>query len=208
MKSKTSENDGELVRSYQSGDKTAWDILCLRYERRLAQFFYNRGINNPADVQDLVQDTLLEVMQQIDIIRKPESFRSWLFTIAKGQLARWFEAQEKREIYEDMLMETDVKSERAYLEPENIVINNEHKEIVFHLIAQFPEKQREAILLSAEGTPYKEIAETLDTTTSNVKVLVKRGRDKLKTLLKAKYPDDFADIIGSEAMQSLLDEQP
>lgn len=206
MKSKTSENDGELVRSYQSGDKTAWDILCLKYERRLAQFFYNRGINNPADVQDLVQDTLLEVMQQIDIIRKPESFRSWLFTIANGHVARWFAAQEKRGIYEDMLMETDVKSERAYLEPENIVINNEHKEIVFHLIAQFPEKQKKAILLSAVGTPYQEIAETLDTTSSNVKVLVKRGRHKLKTLLKVKYPDDFAAIIGSEAMHSLLDE--
>ena len=75
-------------------------------------------------------------------------------------------------------METDVESVPAY-EPEHIVINNEHRDIVLELVNQLSQKQKEALLLSADGAPYKEIADTMNISLSNVKVLVKRGRDRL-----------------------------
>lgn len=215
MNADKDKSDAELVLSFQSGDKTAWDALCSKYGPRIARFFYTRGIKNPEDVQDLVQGTLLEAMEQIHKIRKPESFRGWLFAIATGKMARWFAAQEKLNAYEpfdaeadDVLMDADVNYSSASPAPESIAINNEYTEIVLHLIAQLPQRQKEVIMLSAVGSPHKEIAETLNISVSNVKVLAKRGRDKLKTLLKAKYPDDFADIVGHDVMQSLLGEKP
>lgn len=196
-----------LLRSYQSGDKTAWDALCLKYGPRLAQFFYNREIENPEDVQDLVQDTLLTAMEVIHKIRKPESFNFFLFTIANRKKARWFEEKEIHESYvpsEDEFTETVVESTPAYLEPEHIAIRTEYLTIVHRLMKQLSQNQRLALLLNAKGMKQKEIADTLGTTTNNVKVLVKRGREKLKALLKAKYPDDFADMIGIEVLQSLI----
>lgn len=210
MKHKTGKRDAELVLSYQSGDKTAWDALCEKYGPRLAKFFYNWKIRNPDDVQDLVQETLLAAMEGIDTIRKPESFNFFLFTIAKRKRLRWLKEQEKHELYEpseDEFVETSVKSVPAHLEPDCIAINTEYQEIVRRLMKQLSQNQRMAILLSAKGTPQKEIAKTLDITISNVKVLVKRGREKLKTLLKAKYPDDYNDMVGSEVMQSLIGKQ-
>ena len=66
-------SDAELALSYQSGDKTAWDALCSKYGPRIAQY------------------TLLEAMEQIHKIRKPESFRGWLFAIAKSVRSFYFE---------------------------------------------------------------------------------------------------------------------
>ena len=77
---------------------------------------------------------------------------------------------------------------------------------MIELINQLPQKQKEALLLSADGAPYKEIAETMNISLSNAKVLVKRGRDRLKHLLKVRYPDDCVDIVGDDVMRSLLDE--
>ncbi len=202
MRHKSGKRDAELVRSYQSGDKTAWDALCIEYEPRLAQFFYNRKIGNPEDVQDLAQDTLLIAMEVIHTIRNPERFNSWLFTIANRRRIKWLKERERRESYvpsEDEFMETAVVD----LGPDHIAVNNEYFEIVMGLMAQLSENQRMAILLSANGMKQKEIAKTLKTTTDNVKVLVNRGRKKLKALLKTKYPDD---MVGDEVMQSLLGE--
>ncbi len=214
MKLKTVKRDAELVQSYQSGNKAAWDTLCSECGRRLAQFFYNGGIGNPEDVADLVQDTLLAAMENIRTIRKPERFNSWLFTIANRKKAGWFENQKKRESYEpaggvseDEFVETDVKSASAYLEPERITIHNEYMEIVRRLMEQFPQTQKDAILLRATGMPYKEIAKQLKIKEGNVKVQLNRGRKELKALLKAKYPDDYTDMVGSEIIQSLLGKQ-
>ncbi|MDE0085135.1 MAG: RNA polymerase sigma factor [Candidatus Poribacteria bacterium] len=200
MRHKSGKRDAKLVRSYQSGQKTAWDALCIEYEPRLAQFFYNRKIGNPEDVQDLAQDTLLIAMEVIHTIRNPERFNSWLFTIANRRRIKWLKERERRESYEpseDEFTETAVVG----LGPEHIAVNNEYFEIVMGLMAQLSENQRMAILLSANGMKQKEIAKTLKTTTDNVKVLVNRGRKKLKALLKTKYPDDMVD---DEIMRSLL----
>ncbi len=149
-------------------------------------------------------------MEVIHTIRKPESFNFFLFTIADRKRLRWLKKQERRDLYEpskDEFVETSVKSVPAHLEPDCIAINTEYLEIALRLMRQLSQNQRMAILLSAKGTPQKEIADMLDITTNNVKVLVKRGREKLKTLLKAKYPDDFTDMVGSEVMQSLIGKQ-
>lgn len=201
MKSNTGKYDAKLVVACQSGNKSAWETLYLKYSPKLSNYFRNRGIRNREDVQDLVQNTLLEAMEKVRTIRKPESFNAWLFTIAKVKRAKWFEAQESSEFYatsegnsDDECGETAVESAPAYLEPERTAINEEYMEIVLHLMEQFPQTQREALLLRATGMSYAKIAETLNIKEGNVKVQLNRGKKKLKALLMAKYPDDFSDF--------------
>lgn len=206
MQSNTSKSDAELVQSYQSGNTEAWNDLCIKYGPRLANFFRKRNIENLEDVQDPVQDTLLAAMEDIHKIEDPQSFNSWILTIAKRTWISWFKKQERHKSYlpsEDEFIETTP----VYLGPEYIAVNNEYLQIVMDLMKPLSKNQRMVILLSAIGLKQKEIAKTLGTTTNNVKVLVKRGREKLKTLLKAKYPDDYADIVGDESLQSLLGKQ-
>ena len=59
-------SNAELVRAYQAGIKTAWDILYLRHGSRLRGFFYIKGIRNSEDLDDLVHETFFEAMVQID----------------------------------------------------------------------------------------------------------------------------------------------
>ncbi len=203
MQSNTGKSNAELVRSYQSGNKEAWNELCIEYGPRLANFFRNWQIENTADVQDLVQETLLAAMEGVHTIEDPQSFNSWILTIATRERISWLTKQEKRESYlpsEDEFIETTP----VYLGPEHIAVNNEYLQIVIDLMKQLSENQRMVILLSAIGMKQKEIAEQLNIKVGNVKVLLMRGKEKLIDRLKAKYPDDYADIVGDEGMQSLL----
>ena len=200
MKPNTGKYDAKLVVAYQSGDKSAWETLYLKYRPKLTNYFRNRGIRKREDLQDLVQDTLLEAMEKARTIRKPESFNAWLFTIAKVKRAKWFKAQESSEFYvtsdgnfEDEWMETPVGYAPAYLEPERTAINEEYMETAIRLMEQFPQTQREGLLLRGTGMSYEKIAETLNIKVGNVKVQLSRGKKKLKALLAAKYPDDFTD---------------
>ena len=213
MNANIDESDAALVLSYRAGDKTAGNTLCLRYQRRLAQFFYNRGIRNREDVEDLVQDTLLQAMQKIRVLHKPESFNSWVFKIANGKKAQWFKAQKRRAVYEsvpedfDELRETAGELTPTYYQPERIVSIEEQLEIVQLLIAQLPKKHRRVLLLSANGVPQKKIAEQLKIETNNVKVRLHRAREELKKQLVTRYPEMATELLSSETIQSLLEKK-
>src|SRR5258706_5932 len=45
-----------------------------------------RALNGPADVDDVVQETLMRVVRHLPDLREPEAFRSWLVAIAVRQV--------------------------------------------------------------------------------------------------------------------------
>ena len=52
--------DEELIKSYQNGDRKAYNELVYRYRDRLHHFIY-RFLNDADKTEDLVQDTLIKV---------------------------------------------------------------------------------------------------------------------------------------------------
>ncbi|MFE1378996.1 sigma-70 family RNA polymerase sigma factor [Streptomyces sp. NPDC058740] len=74
-----------LVVAAQAGDDRAREQLVAAY----LPLLYNiagRALDGHADVDDVVQETLLRVVRDLPALRAPESFRSWLVSITIRQI--------------------------------------------------------------------------------------------------------------------------
>ena len=79
--SREGDPDAGLVIAAQRGDRAALDALLARY----LPLLYNivgRALNGHADVDDVVQETMLRAVRSVGDVRDPAAFRSWLVAIA------------------------------------------------------------------------------------------------------------------------------
>lgn len=82
----------ELVVAAQAGDDRAREELIAAY----LPLLYNivgRALSGHADVDDVVQETLLRVVRDLPSLRAPESFRSWLVSITLRQINTHWQRQ-------------------------------------------------------------------------------------------------------------------
>ncbi len=184
------------MEAYRKEDKNAWDTLCQRYTHELFEFF-NGKVRTREDAKDLTQDTLIEAMRNISQLKKPESFRGWLYKIAHGHLAKYFRDRRKWWISEptdDGVLETRASyAAPTDQQPDNLVIAQEHLEIVRRLGEELPKSEREVFRLKFADPemPQKEIAKILGISVDAVKTRWRRGKQTLRKQLEAKYPGEF-----------------
>ncbi|MYB94602.1 RNA polymerase sigma factor [Candidatus Poribacteria bacterium] len=189
-------SDGDLVEAYQNGDKSAWDTLCKRYTDKLFRFFVNET-GNHEDAKDLVQETLIEAMVNLRALQNPESFRGWLYRIRGEILAKYFRDRYKSGIHEpidDGVLETRTSyAAPRDQQPDNLVIAQEHLDIVHSMVDRLPKSEREVFRLKFADPemPQKEIAKTLKISVDAVKTRWRRGKERLRGQLEAKYPGEF-----------------
>ena len=101
----SAENPAVLVLRAQSGDRAAFDALLrtidgdlLRYVRRL--------IGNDSRAEDCVQDTLIQVVRNIEWLRDPALFRPWCFRIASRAAFRMIKREQPHEELGEVVAET------------------------------------------------------------------------------------------------------
>jgi RNA polymerase sigma factor (sigma-70 family) len=91
------ESSEDLVTAAQAGDREARERLisdCLP----LVYNIIGRALGGHVDVDDLVQETLLRVIDGLGGLRDPSRFRSWLVAIAMNQVRRRWSTTKKRPV--------------------------------------------------------------------------------------------------------------
>lgn len=84
----------ELVEAARAGDARAGDALVRAY-LPLVYNIVGRALDGHADVDDLVQDTMVRALDGLPGLRDPDRFRSWLVAIAMNRIRhRWRERQQ------------------------------------------------------------------------------------------------------------------
>ncbi|MFI6036173.1 RNA polymerase sigma factor [Streptomyces sp. NPDC051315] len=76
---------GSTVAAAQAGDRHALDELVAGW-LPLVYNIVGRALNGHADVDDVVQETMLRAVGNLGSLRDPDSFRSWLVAIAMRQI--------------------------------------------------------------------------------------------------------------------------
>ena len=186
--------DEELVhQNLDDADDEAFEILYHRYEGPLLSFFYRR-VGNWETAQDLVQETFIKVHQHLSTLRKPESFSSWLFSIAYQLVAAHF--RENHRALETGSLEAHLV-DLEHRSPIHRIIAKEQLEIVHSLVRRLPQSERAAfeLKLNNPNMPLEEMAETLDIALSATKVRLHRARKKIIAWMKAEYPGEFDHIF-------------
>ena len=152
-----------------------------------------RMTRNPADAEDLVQETYLKAYRAYDRFTEGTNLRAWLYRILTNTFINGYRKQKRRprEIdlaeVEDLYMYrkiTSAEAGRAARSAEDQVFDSLGGEDVGRAIDSLPEPYRMPVLLAdLQGFSYKEIAAMLDIPIGTVMSRLHRGRKALQKAL-------------------------
>src|SRR5258708_17315937 len=74
------EIDRQLVERAQHGDKRAFELLVLKYQRKLARLL-SRFVRDPAEVEDVTQEAFIKAYRALPSFRGDSAFYTWLYRI-------------------------------------------------------------------------------------------------------------------------------
>ena len=148
---------------------------------------YGRQLNvNEVDIEDLVQETFMKYHVELSKDVVFENTRAWLYKVLLHQVIN--------KNNEKSLHESKIKHLRMQNADNGIIESiekQERNELVFQVLDQLPENEKNLLLLYHNGLKYKEIAEVLDINPNSVGKLLVRSIAKLKQLLKTDYHELF-----------------
>lgn len=161
----------------RSGDETAFAHVYQQYKARVYGYCY-RLLRNEQDAEDATQEAFLKVMKSIATLEKAESFRSWMFTIARN---------EAYAILRRTKNINGIESDELWAEetPHEELIGKETTQLVQHFLNLLKPVYREVLMLREyEQLSYAEIARVTGDTESSVKSRIFKARKALTEKLK------------------------
>jgi len=170
-----------------------------RFERDALEFLdqmYSAALRmtrNPADAEDLVQETYLRAYRGFGGFREGTNLKAWLYKILTNTFINTYRAKKRRPDEVDLDDTEDfylfrrlggLEAAAANRTPESEVLDSIPDEVVKEALEALPEQFRMAVLLAdVEGFSYKEIAEILDVPVGTVMSRLYRGRRLLEAAM-------------------------
>jgi len=184
------EVDQQLVERAQRGDKHAFELLVVKYQRRLGRLI-SRFVRDSAEAEDVTQEAFIKAYRALPAFRGESAFYTWLYRIgintAKNYLvalgrraptSTQFDAEESED-FEGADLLQDVNT------PENVLMSKQVAGVVNTSLLQLPEDLRTALTLrEIEGLSYEEIAEIMNCPIGTVRSRIFRARETIATNLR------------------------
>jgi RNA polymerase sigma-70 factor, ECF subfamily len=152
-----------------------------------------RMTRNPADAEDLVQETYLKAYRAFGSFQEGTNLKAWLYRILTNTYINTYRAKKRRpeqtdvEDVEDLYLYRrlgGLEAATAGRSAEEEVLEGFTDAEVKEAVEALPEQFRMAVLLAdVEGFSYKEIAEILDVPIGTVMSRLHRGRRALQKRL-------------------------
>jgi len=184
------EVDQQLVERAQRGDKHAYELLVIKYQRRLGRLI-SRFVRDSAEAEDVTQEALIKAYRALPAFRGDSAFYTWLYRIgintAKNYLVSLgrrvptntrYDADEAEDFDGASLLH-DMNT------PENELMSKQVIEVVSSSLQKLPEDLRTALTLrEIEGLSYEEIAEIMNCPIGTVRSRIFRARDMIAENLR------------------------
>ena len=181
--------DKELVRRVQQGDKSAFDVLVLKYQQKVVNLI-SRFVSDQSECYDVAQETFIKAYRALGNFRGDSQFYTWLYRIAANTAKNHLASRSRK----SPTYSVDVEDAEHYsgenrlkdnTTPENLMLTDEIKQTVFKAIEKLPEDLKTAITLrELEGLSYEEIADVMDCPIGTVRSRIFRARDAIDKELR------------------------
>jgi RNA polymerase sigma-70 factor (ECF subfamily) len=173
--------DAELVQRSRAGDARAFGELVGRHHAACWRFAFHM-LGDRADADDVVQDAFWRAFRALERYDERDQFRGWLFRILTNlcRNALTSRGRRTRRFVHDELAMASAAAPAPFrrLGVEDGALQR--------ALRQLDPLQREAVLLKyAEGLEYGEMVALTGVGESALKMRVKRGAERLRTLLAA-----------------------
>lgn len=154
------------------------EMILTRFGDSILRYAYTY-LHNMSDAEEVLQDTLVQFLKTAPEFESENHEKAWLLRVAANL--------SKNRIRYNKLRETDE------LNDELVAEECEDLSFVWEAVKSLPVKYREVIhLFYHEGYQTAQIAKVLGRNESTVRSDLRRGREKLKEVLKGEY--DFEEI--------------
>ena len=190
--------DLELLAQMLAGDEKAFTELVARYNStliRVARYY----VGSDASAEDVAQETWIAVIRGVSSFEGRSTFKTWLFHILVNR-ARSVGSREHRMIAVDPNESSGLAPSRfdqggMWREPpvpftdviENGMVNQRIVQLVREAISLLPEPQQAVVTLrDVEGLSTKEVADLLELSEANARVILHRGRTRVRADVESK----------------------
>lgn len=184
------EVDQQLVERVQNGDKQAFNLLVIKYQRKLARLL-SHFIRDAAEVEDVTQEAFVKAYRALPSFRGDSAFYTWLyrigintaknFLVSQGRKIQTLEgvSNEDAEDFEDNSLLREVNT------PESELMSKQIAQTVSKSLDSLPEELRSAIVLrEIDGLSYEEIATIMDCPIGTVRSRIFRAREAISEQLR------------------------
>ena len=184
------EVDQQLVERAQRGDKKAFELLVVKYQRKLARLL-SRFVRDASEVEDVTQEAFIKAYRALPSFRGDSAFYTWLYRIGINTAKNYLVALGRRaptvtevsnEEAEDIEVGEQLKDMNT---PEQQMMTRQIAETVNSTLQELPEELRTAITLrEIDGLSYEEIAQIMNCPIGTVRSRIFRAREAIAEQLR------------------------
>ena len=181
------------VAQLRGGDLDALSALLTRYQNRLYRYLL-RLVREPAEAEDLFQQTWLRVAEKIRQYDPRRNFDAWLFTLARNLAIDHLRRIRPESLDQPAAAAGESPAARLPSHerpPIEGILARERAGRLAAALEMLPMVQREVLTLRfEEEMKLEEIAEVLDAPLSTVKTRLRRALERLRETLETQYPGE------------------
>lgn len=178
MSTNDSLEESVLILRCRVGDRDALAELIGRFSGRL-RYFISQLSGSPETTEDILQDTWLMVIRKMHTLRKVESFRTWLYRIARN-----FAYQRHRDERKSCELRDDV--EHPDEQPDEALSPADAARIHDGLKRLHPAHREVLVMRFLEEMTYEQVAEILNCKLNTVKSRIHYAKLALRKEMEAK----------------------
>lgn len=185
--------DAQLVERAQRGDQRAFEMLVVKYQRRIERLI-GRMVRDVDLVPDIAQESFIRAYRALPQFRGDSAFYTWLYRIAVNTAKKaLMDLKRDPLVSESTLASKGQPDETSRVEnelidgetPDAVLASKEIAVAVNAAIDALSEDLREAITLrEIEGLSYEEISEAMNCPIGTVRSRIFRAREAIAQRLR------------------------
>jgi len=177
----------ELVNKAKQGDKDSLSRLSELSVNYLRTYIYRLTLDENLS-EDIVQDSLLELVQSIGKLEKAGSFFSWLRVMAVNKMYSRLKKEKRHKAISLSADENEyiqISGDKEGEDNMSVLESKEWKQIILDTMRLLKPRQRQVLVLRCyESMEYSQIAEEMGCSQFNARVLFYRAKNALKKKLR------------------------
>ena len=186
------DSDAQLVERTVAGDQKAFELLVIKYERRI-QRLIGRMVRDVDLVEDIAQETFIRAYRALAQFRGDAQFYTWLYRIAVNTAKKFLMDLKRNPTVSENFFKLADDDETSPVEneltspetPDAVLASKEIAEMVNSAMDALPEELRQAITLrEIEGLTYDEIADAMNCPIGTVRSRIFRAREAISQKIR------------------------